>query len=104
MKELVEQIAKALVTLPDQVSVTVTESESERSALYELRVAPADLGRVIGKEGRTVNAIRTILNSVPYERGSQDLDFVPDHQVVISGSREVEQMEAERIRRGKFIG
>ena len=63
MKELVEQIAKALVTLPDQVSVTVTESESERSALYELRVAPADLGRVIGKEGRTVNAIRTILNA-----------------------------------------
>lgn len=63
MKELVEQIAKALVTHPDQVSVTVTESESERSALYELRVAPADLGRVIGKEGRTVNAIRTILNA-----------------------------------------
>ncbi|HWR97719.1 MAG TPA: KH domain-containing protein [Candidatus Methanoperedens sp.] len=63
MKELVEQIAKALVTLPDQVSVTVTESESERSALYELRVAPPDLGRVIGKEGRTVNAIRTILNA-----------------------------------------
>ena len=63
MKELVEQIAKALVTQPDQVSVTVTESESERSALYELRVAPADLGRVIGKEGRTVNAIRTILNA-----------------------------------------
>lgn len=63
MKELVEQIAKALVTVPDQVSVTVTESESERSALYELRVAPVDLGRVIGKEGRTVNAIRTILNA-----------------------------------------
>lgn len=63
MKELVEQIAKALVTHPDQVSVTVTESSSERSAVYELRVAADDLGRVIGKEGRTVNAIRTILNA-----------------------------------------
>jgi polyphosphate kinase 2 len=66
--------------------------------------APWTVIRSNDKQAARLNAIRTILNSVPYERGSQDLDFVPDHQVVISGSREVEQMEAERIRRGKFIG
>jgi polyphosphate kinase 2 len=66
--------------------------------------APWTVIRSNDKHAARLNAIRTILNSVPYERGSQDLDFVPDHQVVISGSREVEQMEAERIRRGKFIG
>ena len=66
--------------------------------------APWTVIRSNDKHAARLNAIRTILNSVPYERGNQELDFVPDHQVVISGSREVEQMEAERIRRGKFIG
>jgi predicted RNA-binding protein YlqC (UPF0109 family) len=61
MKQLVEQIAKALVNHPDEVSVT--ESGSERTAVIELRVNTEDLGRVIGKEGRTAKAIRTILNA-----------------------------------------
>ena len=46
--------------------------------------------------------MRTILNTVPYERGNNEIDYVPDPDIVISGSREVEQMEAVRIRRGKF--
>ena len=54
------------------------------------------------KHEARLNALRTILNSVPYERSNMDIDYVPDPEVVISGSREVEQMEAERIRRGKF--
>lgn len=66
--------------------------------------APWTVIRSNDKHAARLNAIRTILNSVPYERGNIELDFVPDSQVVISGSREVEQMEAERIRRGKFIG
>ena len=66
--------------------------------------APWTVIRSNNKHAARLNAIRTILNSVPYERGNLELDFVPDSQVVISGSREVEQMEAERIRRGKFIG
>jgi polyphosphate kinase 2 len=66
--------------------------------------APWTVIRSNDKHAARLNAIRTILNSVPYERGNPELDFVPDHQVVISGSREVEQMEAERIRRGTFIG
>jgi len=66
--------------------------------------APWTVIRSNDKNAARLNAIRTILNSVPYERGNQELDFVPDPQIVISGAREVEQMEAERIRRGKFIG
>lgn len=61
MKELVEYIAKALVDEPDQVSVT--EVEGERITIIELRVAQTDLGKVIGKQGRTARSIRTILNA-----------------------------------------
>ena len=61
MKELVEYVAKALVDEPDQVSVT--EVEGERITIIELRVAQSDLGKVIGKQGRTARSIRTILNA-----------------------------------------
>jgi polyphosphate kinase 2 len=66
--------------------------------------APWTVIRSNDKFAARLNAMRVILNSVPYERGNMKLDFVPDPHIVISGSREVEQMEAERIRRGKFIG
>lgn len=61
MKELVEFIAKALVDEPDQVRVT--EIVGERITVIELRVAPGDLGKVIGKQGRTARSIRTLLNA-----------------------------------------
>ena len=61
MKELVEYIAKALVDEPDQV--VVTEVEGERITIIELRVAPGDIGKVIGKQGRTARSIRTLLNA-----------------------------------------
>lgn len=61
MKELIELIAKALVDEPDQVRVT--EIEGERVTIIELRVAPSDLGKVIGKQGRTARSIRTLLNA-----------------------------------------
>jgi len=64
--------------------------------------APWTVIRSNNKYQARLNALRTILNSVPYERGNHELDYVPDPEIVISGSREVEQMEAERIRRGKF--
>ena len=64
--------------------------------------APWTVIRSINKHEARLNAMRTILNSVPYERGNKEIDYVPNPEVVISGSREVEQMEAERIRRGKF--
>ena len=61
MKELLELIAKALVDHPDEVSVT--EVEGEQTTVLELRVAQDDLGKVIGKQGRTARSIRTIVAS-----------------------------------------
>jgi predicted RNA-binding protein YlqC (UPF0109 family) len=61
LKELVELIAKALVDHPDQVSVL--EIEGEQTSVIELKVAKEDLGKVIGKQGRTARAIRTILSA-----------------------------------------
>jgi predicted RNA-binding protein YlqC (UPF0109 family) len=61
MRALVEQIAQALVDAPDQVQVTAVE-DGEVTVL-ELRVAPTDLGKVIGKQGRTAKSIRTILGA-----------------------------------------
>ena len=61
MKELVEDIAKALVDIPEEVSVR--EVEGEQATLLELRVAASDLGKVIGKQGRTARSIRTLLGA-----------------------------------------
>ncbi len=61
MKELIEAIAKALVDNPDQV--TVRAVEGDQVTALELRVHASDLGKVIGKQGRTARSIRTILNA-----------------------------------------
>ncbi|MBI5643890.1 MAG: KH domain-containing protein [Deltaproteobacteria bacterium] len=61
MRDLIEYIAKALVDHPEQVKVT--EIEGERTSVIELAVAKEDLGKVIGKQGRTARAIRTILTA-----------------------------------------
>ena len=61
MKELVELIAKSLVDHPDEI--VVEEIEGDQTTVYELRVSGDDLGKVIGKQGRTARAIRTILSS-----------------------------------------
>ncbi len=61
MKELVEHMAKSLVDQPDDVSVNVIEGE--QGVVFELKVAPGDLGKVIGKQGRTARSLRTILNA-----------------------------------------
>ena len=61
MKDLLLFIAKSLVDKPEAVSVV--EVEGEKTTVLELRVAPEDLGKVIGKEGRTARSIRTILNA-----------------------------------------
>jgi predicted RNA-binding protein YlqC (UPF0109 family) len=61
MKELVEVIAKALVDKPD--GVTVTEEEKDGELVVELRVDPADMGKVIGKQGRVAKAIRSVVKA-----------------------------------------
>lgn len=61
MKELTEYIIKSLVDKPQVV--VVTEVTSERSIILEVNVAEEDVGRIIGKQGRTISAIRTVLNA-----------------------------------------
>jgi len=62
MKEMLERIAQALVDQPEQVSVT--EVGGRHTAIFELKVAKTDIGKIIGKQGRTVGALRTILGAV----------------------------------------
>ncbi|RLC61408.1 MAG: KH domain-containing protein [Chloroflexi bacterium] len=69
MKELVEFIAKSLVDDPSQVYVS--EIEGENSVILELRVGPEDMGRVIGKGGRTVNAMRTLIRVLAAKQGKR---------------------------------
>lgn len=66
--------------------------------------APWKIIRSNDKHLARLNAMKVILNSVPYERGDTNLDFAPDPDVVVSGARELEMMEAQRLRSGKFQG
>ncbi len=61
MKELVEVIAKSLVEHPDEV--VVTEKQSGKTLVLELKVAPSDMGKVIGKQGRIAKAIRAVVKA-----------------------------------------
>ena len=61
LKGLVEYLSRALVDEPDQVDVKVVQGD--RTTVYELRVAESDLGKLIGKNGRTVRAVRTLLSA-----------------------------------------
>jgi uncharacterized protein len=69
MKELIETMARALVDYPEQVRVV--EIEGEMTSITELRVAKSDLGKVIGKHGRTASAMRTILSAVSTKIGKR---------------------------------
>lgn len=71
LKDLVDYIAKALVDLPDQVDVT--EISGEQTAVVELKVAQEDLGKVIGKQGRTARAMRIILTAASTKMGKRSV-------------------------------
>jgi uncharacterized protein len=75
MEKLVEYVAKALVENPESVVVEVTHDSSEELAIA-LRVAPEDRGRVIGKNGRTAHAIRTLLSAAAPEGRMVSLEIV----------------------------
>ena len=69
MKELVEVIAKSLVENPDEV--VVTEKESGKALVLELKVAPSDMGKVIGRHGRIAKAIRTVIKAASAGTGKK---------------------------------
>ena len=67
MRELVEVLAKALVDHPEEV--VVTEKETEKATVIELRVASSDMGKVIGKQGRIAKAIRVVMRAAGVRQG-----------------------------------
>ncbi|TAN43214.1 MAG: KH domain-containing protein [Nitrospirae bacterium] len=69
MKELVEMMSKALVDRPEDV--TVNEVEGEKTTIFELKVAAGDLGKVIGKQGKTARAMRTLINAAGTKMGKR---------------------------------
>ena len=71
MRELVELMAKSLVDKPDEVAVA--EVSGEKTAVFELRVASGDLGKVIGKQGNTARAMRTIMSAASTKLGKRSV-------------------------------
>ena len=78
MKELVEVIAKALVDHPEEV--TVTEKNNGKNIVIELHVAPSDMGKVVGKQGRIAKSIRSVVKAVSStkSRAHVDVEIVYD--------------------------
>jgi polyphosphate kinase 2 len=81
-----------------------TQQKYEMLKRTQTTHAPWTIIRSIDKHKARLNAMKVILNSVPYERLDPDLEFVPDPEIVISGARELELMEAQRLQSGKFVG
>ncbi|MCD6390073.1 MAG: polyphosphate kinase 2 [Desulfobulbaceae bacterium] len=81
-----------------------TNQKYEMLKKTHTNIAPWTIIRSNNKHLARLNAMKVILNAVPYERESKDLDFVPDANVVISGAREKESMDAQRIKLGSFVG
>ena len=71
MKAFMEYVVKALVDYPDQVDVR--EVEGERTTVYELRLAKTDIGKVIGKQGRTIQSLRTLVNGASAKQGKRSM-------------------------------
>ena len=69
MKDLLVDIVKSIVDKPDEVTIEITESEN--TLIYELRVGDGDIGMVIGKKGRNVGAIRTLLSAATAKAGGK---------------------------------
>ena len=76
MEELLEYLARALVDNPDDVQVEVIEGE--RSAILQLRVHPDDIGKVIGKQGRIVQAMRTLVKAAATKEGKNAIVEILD--------------------------
>ena len=93
MKELVEVIAKSLVENPDEV--VVTETEKEDAIIVELKVGPADMGKVIGRQGRIAKAIRTVVKAASSKSSKKvivdilqcNIHLLPAPALLLSGSR-----------------
>jgi len=77
VKELLEYMVKELVDSPDDVDIT-EEEEDERTVIFKLKVAEDDLGKVIGKKGRTANALRVLMRAASAKRGKSSIVKIMD--------------------------
>ena len=77
MKELLEYMVKELVDNPDEVEIT-EEEEGDKTVIFKLKVAENDLGKVIGKKGRTANAIRVVMRAASAKRGKSSIVKIID--------------------------
>ncbi len=77
MKELLEYMVKELVDSPDNVDIT-EEEEDDKTVIFKLKVAEEDLGKVIGKKGRTANALRVIMRAASAKRGKSSIVKIMD--------------------------
>lgn len=77
MKELLESIVRELVDSPDDVEIT-EEEEDDRTVIFKLKVAEDDLGKVIGKKGRTANALRILMRAASAKRGKSSIVKIMD--------------------------
>ena len=76
MKEILETIARSLVDAPNEVQIT--EVNGDKTIIFELRCNPKDVGKIIGKSGKTVGAMRTILNSMASKQGRKAMLEIVD--------------------------
>ncbi|MEI6890898.1 MAG: KH domain-containing protein [Pontiella sp.] len=76
MKQILESIAKSLVDAPNEVQIT--EVDGEKTIIFELRCSAKDVGKIIGKSGKTVGAMRTIMNSMAAKQGRKAMLEVVD--------------------------
>ena len=77
MKELLEYMVKELVDNPDNVTIE-EEEEDEKTVIFKLSVAEDDLGKVIGKKGRTANALRVVMRAASAKRGKSSIVKIMD--------------------------
>ncbi len=77
MKELLEYMVKELVDSPDEVQIT-EEEEGDKTIIFKLKVSENDLGKVIGKKGRTANAIRVVMRAASAKRGKSSIVKIID--------------------------
>ncbi|MBN2073169.1 MAG: KH domain-containing protein [Actinobacteria bacterium] len=77
VKELLEYMVKELVDSPDNVEIT-EEEEDEKTVIFKLKVAEEDLGKVIGKKGRTANALRVVMRAASAKRGKSSIVKIMD--------------------------
>jgi predicted RNA-binding protein YlqC (UPF0109 family) len=93
MKDLVQFLARALVDLPEAVELKVTPVDG--AILYELRVAPSDVGKVIGRDGRTVSALRTVLQHAALKKGEKArLEIIDERKSALATPATLPAVEA----------